>query len=88
VPQPPKLEFSRLNTHNGATLTAVSALHALLRLLLVLDSVHWVHLGYCRATSCHCRKPQEEPTWPSTRASQLLQACCWALGVVVVGQGG
>jgi hypothetical protein len=37
VPQPPKPEFPRLNTHNGATQpTAVSALHALLRLLLVL----------------------------------------------------
>jgi hypothetical protein len=39
VPQPPKPEFPRLNTHNGAThRSKLSALHALLRLLLVLGT--------------------------------------------------
>jgi hypothetical protein len=40
VPQPPKPEFSRLNTHNSATHKSKcpARLHALLRLLLVLGS--------------------------------------------------
>jgi hypothetical protein len=43
----------------------------------------WATAGPLHATA----GSQEEPTQPSICASQLLQACCWALGVVVVEQG-
>jgi hypothetical protein len=64
-------------------------LHALLRLLMVLGSA----LGAFGPLQSHFMplqeaRSQEEPTRPSIRASQLLQACCWALGVVKVEQEG
>jgi hypothetical protein len=71
----------------------VSALHALLRMLLVSTGMMYsVHLGHSRGTVC-CMPLQEArsspyATWPSTRAPQLLQACSCALGVVVVGEVG
>jgi hypothetical protein len=50
VPQPPKPEFSRLNTHNGATQRSKcpACTHCALRLLLVLLHGHFMPLQEAR----------------------------------------
>jgi hypothetical protein len=66
----------------GHCVSDVSALHALLRLLLLLVcwAVHWVHLGHCRATSCHCRKPGGAHT--------AVDMCFTAAPGMLLGLGG
>jgi hypothetical protein len=66
---------------------AVSALHALLRLLTVLGSALGA-FGQLQGHFMPLQEARRSPHGPSVCASQLLQACCWALGVVVVEQGG
>ena len=86
VPQPPKPEFSRLNTHNGATHRSKCPARTAAPVAGAgqCTGCIWATAGPLHATA----GSQEEPTRPSICASQLLQACCWALGVVVVEQGG
>jgi hypothetical protein len=88
VPQPPKPDCPRLNTHNGATATHRSKCPARTAAPVAgagqCTGCIWATAGPLHTTV----GSQEEPTRPSICASQLLQACCWALGVVVVEQGG
>jgi hypothetical protein len=74
VPQPPKSEFSRLNTQSGATHASKRPARPTAPIIAVgCWAMHWVRLGHCMPLQ-EARR-QEEPTWPSTCASQLLQAC-------------
>jgi hypothetical protein len=87
VPQPPKPEFSRLNTHNGAT-------HRSMHKCPVRTAAPVAGAGHCTGCIWATAGPlhatagsQEEPTRPSICASQLLRTGCWAWGVVVVELG-
>jgi hypothetical protein len=57
VPRPPKPEFSRLNTHNGATHRSKCPARTAAPMGGAGQCTGCrVHLGHCRATSCHCRR--------------------------------
>jgi hypothetical protein len=94
VLQPPKPEFSRLNTHNGATHRSKCPARTAAPVAVAgAGQCTGVHLGNCRATSCYCRKPGGAHTAVDmcfTAAPGMLLGlggCCGGAGGAGIGEG-